>query len=281
MRASARRSQPERAARARLRAPRRRGAVQRRTPRSRDVDLDIAANEITAFIGPSGCGKTTVLRCAEPHARHHAGRGGDRHGHVPRRGPLRRRRSIRPRCGGASAWCSRSRTRSRRRSSTTSPTGPRSTARKRGELDDIVEHALTRAALWDEVKDKLKQSGAVALGRPAAAPVHRARARGRARRRADGRAVLGARPDRHRAHRGPHGGAQARLHDRDRHPQHAAGRARVDRTAFFTAEVDDDGHACRQARRVRRHREALHRTRPIPAPRATSPGGSAERVAVP
>ena len=29
----------------------------------REVDLDIAANEITAFIGPSGCGKTTVLRC--------------------------------------------------------------------------------------------------------------------------------------------------------------------------------------------------------------------------
>src|SRR6185436_6063271 len=28
----------------------------------RDVDLDVAANEITAFIGPSGCGKTTVLR---------------------------------------------------------------------------------------------------------------------------------------------------------------------------------------------------------------------------
>ena len=27
-----------------------------------DVDLDISANEITAFIGPSGCGKTTVLR---------------------------------------------------------------------------------------------------------------------------------------------------------------------------------------------------------------------------
>ena len=28
----------------------------------REVDLDIAAKEITAFIGPSGCGKTTVLR---------------------------------------------------------------------------------------------------------------------------------------------------------------------------------------------------------------------------
>ena len=37
----------------------------------REVDLDIAAHEITAFIGPSGCGKTTVLRVPQPHARPH------------------------------------------------------------------------------------------------------------------------------------------------------------------------------------------------------------------
>jgi phosphate transport system ATP-binding protein len=30
---------------------------------------------------------------------------------------------------------------------------------KRGELDDLVEHALTQAALWDEVKDKMSDSG--------------------------------------------------------------------------------------------------------------------------
>jgi phosphate transport system ATP-binding protein len=29
----------------------------------RDVDIEVRAGEITAFIGPSGCGKTTVLRC--------------------------------------------------------------------------------------------------------------------------------------------------------------------------------------------------------------------------
>ena len=28
----------------------------------KDVNMDIATNEITAFIGPSGCGKTTMLR---------------------------------------------------------------------------------------------------------------------------------------------------------------------------------------------------------------------------
>ena len=37
--------------------------------------------------------------------------------------------------------------------------GPKLNGKKRSELKDIVEHALTRAALWDEVKDKLKHSG--------------------------------------------------------------------------------------------------------------------------
>jgi phosphate transport system ATP-binding protein len=37
--------------------------------------------------------------------------------------------------------------------------GPKLNGKKRSQLGDIVEHALTRAALWDEVKDKLKNSG--------------------------------------------------------------------------------------------------------------------------
>jgi phosphate transport system ATP-binding protein len=37
--------------------------------------------------------------------------------------------------------------------------GPRVTGMKVDSMDDVVEDALTRAALWDEVKDKLKQSG--------------------------------------------------------------------------------------------------------------------------
>ncbi|CAA9414085.1 MAG: Phosphate transport ATP-binding protein PstB, partial [uncultured Pseudonocardia sp.] len=67
-----------------------------------------------------------------------------------------------------------------------------------------------------------------ARGRPvrraAAAPVHRPGHRGAARRAAHGRAVLGARPDLHARDRGPDQRAQAGLHDRHRHPQHAAGR---------------------------------------------------------
>jgi phosphate transport system ATP-binding protein len=50
------------------------------------------------------------------------------------------------------------------------PRGPR-----RGE-------SLKGAALWDEVKDRLRRVGARPLGRPAAAPLHRAHPRGEARR---------------------------------------------------------------------------------------------------
>ena len=63
-----------------------------------------------------------------------------------------------------------------------------------------------------------------ALGWTAAAPVHRAGDRDQARCDPDGRAVLGARPDRDPADRGPDAGAPLRLHDRDRDAQHAAGR---------------------------------------------------------
>jgi phosphate transport system ATP-binding protein len=42
--------------------------------------------------------------------------------------------------------------------------GPKINGRRRGDMDDIVEHALTRAALWDEVKDKLKKSALALSG---------------------------------------------------------------------------------------------------------------------
>ena len=76
--------------------------------------------------------------------------------------------------------------------------GPRVIGMK-GDMDAIVERALTRAALWDEVKDRLKENAYRLSGRAAAAAVHRALPRRRARRDPDGRALLGARPDRDRA----------------------------------------------------------------------------------
>ncbi len=50
--------------------------------------------------------------------------------------------------------------------------GPRIAGFK-GNMDDLVEQSLRQAALWDEVKDKLKESGHGPVGRPAAAAVHR------------------------------------------------------------------------------------------------------------
>ena len=180
----------------------------------------------------------------QPDARPHPGRQGHRPGQLPRREISTARRSTRPRCAAGSAWCSRSRTRSRSRSSTTSRTARRINGRKRVEMDDIVEQALHARRAVGRGQGQAQEERPVAVGWSAAAALHRARARGRARRHAHGRAVLRARPDRHRAHRGPDGRAQARLHDRDRHPQHAAGRARRPTApAFFTAEVDDAGRA--------------------------------------
>ena len=73
---------------------------------------------------------------------------------------LRPRRRPRHAARHASAWCSRSRRRFRCRSTTTSPSacGSTRTSRK-ADMDARVEESLRRAALWDEVKDKLHASG--------------------------------------------------------------------------------------------------------------------------
>ena len=100
--------------------------------------------------------------------------------------------------------------------------------------------------------------------------------RGRARRRAHGRTVLGARPDRDRAHRGPDGGAQARVHHRDRHAQHAAGRARRPTAPRSSPprSTTRAGESAVSSSTTSPRRSSPHP--PTPAPRATSPGGSVE-----
>jgi phosphate transport system ATP-binding protein len=100
----------------------------------------------------------------------------------------------------------------------------------KSELDGRVENSLRRAALWEEVMDKLCQRPEP-VRRPAAAAVHWHRGR-----EAGGdpvrRALLGARPDLDRKDRGADRRAQGRLHHRHRHPHHAAGRV-SDFTAFM------------------------------------------------
>jgi phosphate transport system ATP-binding protein len=122
-----------------------------------DVNLAIPKNRITAFIGPSGCGKSTVLRCINrmndlvPSARvdgqilYH---GTDLNGANVDPVEVRRRIGMvfqRPNPFPKSifenvAW------------------GARINGYK-GNMAELVERCLRQAALWDEVKDKLKQSG--------------------------------------------------------------------------------------------------------------------------
>jgi phosphate transport system ATP-binding protein len=128
----------------------------------RDTDLKIKKNNITAFIGPSGCGKSTVLRSIN--RMNDLVRGFRFDGHVHFRGkdvyhktvdPVAVRRHIgmvfqQPNPFAMSIY----------RNVTF---GLRLNGYK-GNIPERVEKALRGAALWDEVKDKLHQSGLALSG---------------------------------------------------------------------------------------------------------------------
>jgi phosphate transport system ATP-binding protein len=128
-----------------------------------DVNVDIAANEITAFIGPSGCGKTTVLRSLN--RMHDITPGAEVLGKVTYHGedlyaskvdPAEVRRRIgmvfqKPNPFPKSVYDNVA-------------YGPRINGTKRGEINDTVEKALTQAALWDEVQGKLRKSALALSG---------------------------------------------------------------------------------------------------------------------
>ncbi|MFB7940880.1 phosphate ABC transporter ATP-binding protein PstB [Streptomyces sp. NPDC056049] len=128
----------------------------------RDVNMTIGERQITAMIGPSGCGKSTVLRCFNrmndlvPGARV-AGkvRYHDEDLYGKDVDPIEVRRRIgmvfqKPNPFPKSIYDNIA-------------YGPR-VAGVKGNLDDLVEETLTRAALWDEVKDKLKGSALALSG---------------------------------------------------------------------------------------------------------------------
>ena len=124
-----------------------------------DVSLSVYQHEITAFIGPSGCGKTTVLRTLNrlndlvASARVE----GDVHYHgVSLYGPDVSATAVRRRIGMVF------------QKPNPFPKsiydniayGPRINGeRNKDRLNEIVERSLRRAALWDEVKNRLKMSG--------------------------------------------------------------------------------------------------------------------------
>jgi phosphate transport system ATP-binding protein len=122
-----------------------------------DVNMDIQANKVTALIGPSGCGKSTYIRCLNrmheviPGA-HAEGTVtlGEQDIYAKSADPVVIRRRVgmvfqKPNPFSKSiyenvAW------------------GARING-YRGNMDELVERSLKQAALWDEVKDRLKESG--------------------------------------------------------------------------------------------------------------------------
>lgn len=126
----------------------------------RDVTLDILPHEITAFIGPSGCGKTTLLRCFNRmndliSIARIAGRieykGVNLYDPGVDAVEVRRRIGMvfqKPNPFPKSIYDNVA-------------YGPRITGmvgRRKAELDEIVEVSLRKAALFDEVKNRLKSS---------------------------------------------------------------------------------------------------------------------------
>ena len=128
----------------------------------RNVDLPIYRNQITALIGPSGCGKTTFIRClnrmndliegarVEGTLLYH---GVDLYDEKVDPVEVRRRIGMvfqKPNPFPKSIYDNIA-------------FGPRIAGFK-GNMDELVEESLHRAALWDEVKDKLKESGLALSG---------------------------------------------------------------------------------------------------------------------
>jgi phosphate transport system ATP-binding protein len=128
----------------------------------RNITLPIQKNEITALIGPSGCGKTTFIRClnrmndliegarVEGRLLYH---GVDLYHRQVDPVEVRRRIGIvfqKPNPFPKSIYDNIA-------------FGPKIAGFK-GNMDELVEESLHRAALWDEVKDKLKESGMALSG---------------------------------------------------------------------------------------------------------------------
>ncbi len=122
-----------------------------------DVSMEIPKNQITAFIGPSGCGKSTLLRCfnrlndliegcrVEGKAFYR-----DKELYASKIDPVEVRRRIgmvfqKPNPFPKSIY-------------ENIAYGARINGHK-DKLDELVEKSLQQSALWDEVKDKLKESG--------------------------------------------------------------------------------------------------------------------------
>ncbi len=175
-------------------------------PAVRNITLDIGRNRITALIGPSGCGKSTLIRCFNRmndlipgatvdgsilyHGQDLYGAGVD---------PVEVRKLIgmvfqKPNPFPKSIYDNIA-------------FGPRVIGMK-GDMDGDRRAGAEAGGAVGRGQGPPEGERVPALRRTAAAPVHRALPGGRAGRDPDGRAVLGARPDRDLADRGPDAGAE-------------------------------------------------------------------------
>ncbi|HUP71027.1 MAG TPA: phosphate ABC transporter ATP-binding protein PstB [Acidimicrobiales bacterium] len=124
----------------------------------RGMSMDVEGRQITAVIGPSGCGKSTFIRClnrmneltpgtrVEGKIYYH---GQDLYGDDVDPIEVRRRIGMvfqKPNPFPKSIYDNVA-------------FGPKVNGMKPASMDDLVEESLRKAALWDEVKDKLKKSG--------------------------------------------------------------------------------------------------------------------------
>jgi len=128
----------------------------------RNVSLQIKKQQITALIGPSGCGKSTLIRTVNRMndlvpGYHTEGRllldGQDLYGKDVDPVAVRRRVGMvfqKPNPFPKTVW-------------ENVAFGAKINGYK-GDMDELVERSLRRAALWDDVKDKLKQSGMALSG---------------------------------------------------------------------------------------------------------------------
>ncbi|MEO7218968.1 MAG: phosphate ABC transporter ATP-binding protein [Gemmatimonadaceae bacterium] len=131
----------------------------------RDVWIDLSASSVTAIIGPSGCGKSTLLRCLN--RMHETAPGACSTGNVTLDGEnlygaVTSAISVRRHIGMVFQRPTPFPTMSIRDNVAAGLRVAHARHLSRSQVDEAVESALRRAALWDEVKDRLG-GGATAL----------------------------------------------------------------------------------------------------------------------
>ena len=134
----------------------------------RDITFGVQTGQVTAMIGPSGCGKSTLLRClnrmheTQPNARVE---GEVRLEGVDIYAPNVSAIGVRRHIGMVFQRPTPFPTMSIRDNVAAGlKTLPRSERPGKSETNDIVERALRRTALWDEVKDRLNASAVAMSG---------------------------------------------------------------------------------------------------------------------